>query len=84
MKQVINNFIINAILHSKANEITNIIEQQTNSFNQIVITLRQISVGIESFSLSTNTITDTVDEIKFVAEKLSNFNLINNEIKEES
>ena len=70
--------------NSKANEITNIIEQQTNSFNQIVITLRQISVGIESFSLSTNTITDTVDEMKFVAEKLSNFNLSNNEIKEES
>ena len=70
--------------NSKANEITNIIDQQTNSFNQIVITLRQISVGIESFSVSTSTITDTVDEMKFVAGKLSNFNLSNNEIREES
>ena len=42
------------------------------SFNQIVITLRQISSGIESFALSTKTITNTVNEMKNIAFKLSN------------
>lgn len=58
--------------NEKATEITGIIEQQTASFNQIVITLRQISSGIESFAQSTKTITNTVNEMKNIAFKLSN------------
>ena len=58
--------------NEKATEISGIIEQQTASFNQIVITLRQISSGIESFALSTKTITNTVNEMKNIAFKLSN------------
>lgn len=58
--------------NEKANEISGIIEQQTASFNQIVITLRQISSGIESFAVSTKTITNTVNEMKSIAFKLSN------------
>ncbi|MBQ0039270.1 MAG: methyl-accepting chemotaxis protein [Treponema sp.] len=58
--------------NEKATEISGIIEQQTASFNQIVITLRQISSGIESFAQSTKTITNTVNEMKNIAFKLSN------------
>ncbi len=58
--------------NEKATEITSIIEQQTTSFNQIVLTLRQISAGIESFALSTKTITNTVNEMKEVSYKLFN------------
>ena len=58
--------------YSDNTEITGIIEQQTASFNQIVITLRQISSGIESFAQSTKTITNTVNEMKNIAFKLSN------------
>ncbi len=60
--------------NEKTSEITGTIEQQTASFNQIVITLRQISSGIESFALSTKTIAGTVNEMKNVAFKLSNMN----------
>ena len=58
--------------NEKATEISSIIEQQTAAFNQIVITLRQISSGIESFALSTKVITNTVNEMKNIAFKLSN------------
>lgn len=58
--------------NEKATEISGIIEQQTASFNQIVVTLRQISSGIESFAQSTKTITNTVNEMKNIAFKLSN------------
>lgn len=58
--------------NEKATEISGIIEQQTASFNQIVITLRQISTGIESFAQSTKLITNTVNEMKNIAFKLSN------------
>lgn len=58
--------------NEKATEISAIIEQQTASFNQIVITLRQISSGIESFAVSTKNIINTVSEMKNIAFKLSN------------
>ena len=57
---------------NKASEIANIVEQQTTSFNQIVITLRQISSGIEGFASSTKTISDTAGEMQAVASKLEN------------
>lgn len=62
------------LTNSKSNEITSIIEQQTVSFNQIVITLRQISAGIEDFTISTKTINNAVEEMKSIAYKLSGMN----------
>lgn len=56
----------------KAAEITSIISQQTSSFNQIVITLRQISAGIESFTVSTKSISDTASQMQDAATRLSN------------
>lgn len=58
--------------NEKTTEISGIIEQQTISFNQIVITLRQISSGIDKFEQSTKTISSTVTEMKNIAFKLSN------------
>ena len=57
--------------NEKTSEIKNAVEQQTNSFNQIVVTLSQISSGIENFALSTKTISNTVSEMKNVAFNLS-------------
>lgn len=62
------------LTNSKSNEITSIIEQQTVSFNQIVITLRQISAGLESFTVSTKTINNAVEDMKNIAHKLSGIN----------
>ena len=55
----------------KTNEISEIIEQQTQSFNQIVITVRQISSGIESFASLTQTISKAALEMQLVTAKLS-------------
>ncbi len=55
----------------KSNEISEIIDEQTQSFNQIVITIRQISSGIESFASLTQTISKAALEMQTVTEKLS-------------
>ena len=55
----------------KTNEIKDIIERQNNSFNQIVITLRQISSGIESFTDLTKNISETVGSMQAITTKLS-------------
>lgn len=56
---------------SKASEISDIIEQQTSSFNQIVITLRQISAGIESFTESTKVISKASINAQEIAQELN-------------
>ncbi len=55
----------------KTNEIKDIIERQNTSFNQIVITLRQISSGIESFTDLTKNISETVGRMQAITTKLS-------------
>ena len=55
---------------TKTSEISNIIDQQTSSFNQIVITLRQISAGIESFTMSTKIISETATDMQALASRL--------------
>lgn len=55
----------------KTNEIKDIIERQNTSFNQIVITLRQISSGIESFTDLTKNISETVGRMQSITTKLS-------------
>lgn len=51
-------------------DIKKIIEQQTASFAQIVITLRQISQAAESFSTSTQKISDSAQNLCMVSDNL--------------
>ena len=53
-----------------SSDIRDIIEQQTFAFEQIVVTLRQIAAGVESFSFSTQAITAASEELKKIAETL--------------
>ncbi|MCR5289244.1 MAG: methyl-accepting chemotaxis protein [Treponema sp.] len=56
----------------KTSEIATMIEEQTASFNQILVTLKQISTTIDNFAESTKTITETTDQIQMAAAKLEN------------
>lgn len=51
-------------------DIRAIIQQQTAAFEQIVVTLRQISAGAESFSESTQTINTSAEKLCIEASKL--------------
>ncbi|MCR4735871.1 MAG: methyl-accepting chemotaxis protein [Treponema sp.] len=51
-------------------DIRKIIEQQTASFAQIVVTLRQIAQSAETFSTSTQKISDSAQNLCLIAEKL--------------
>lgn len=55
------------ITAESSNDIRDIIEQQTYAFEQIVITLRQISESVEGFSYSTQAITTASEELKQIA-----------------
>ena len=53
-------------------DIKKIIEQQTASFAQIVITLRQIAEAAESFSSSTQKISDSAQNLCLISTNLKN------------
>ena len=53
-------------------DIQKIIEQQTASFAQIVITLRQISDAAETFSSSTQKISDSAQNLCTISTNLKN------------
>ena len=55
-----------------ANQIKEIINQQSTAFDQIVATVRQISSGIENFSTSTSTVNNTAQKLKEAANLLEN------------
>ena len=55
-----------------ANQIKEIIYQQSTAFDQIVATVRQISSGIENFSTSTSTVNNTAQKLKEAANLLEN------------
>ena len=55
-----------------ANQIKEIIYQQSAAFDQIVATVRQISSGIENFSTSTSTVNNTAQKLKEAANLLEN------------
>ena len=55
-----------------ANQIKEIINQQSTAFDQIVATVRQISSGIENFSTSTGTVNNTAQKLKEAANLLEN------------
>lgn len=58
-----------------ANQIKEIINQQSTSFDQIVATVRQISSGIENFSNSTGTVNNTAQKLKEAANLLENLHM---------
>lgn len=60
------------ITAESSNDIKDIINQQTYAFEQIVITLRQISESIENFSVSTQTVTNASENLRRIADDLSN------------
>ena len=51
-------------------DIRKIIEQQTASFAQVVVTLRQISQASESFSVSTQKISELAQSLCTISENL--------------
>jgi methyl-accepting chemotaxis protein len=53
-------------------DIQKIIEQQTTSFDQIVITLKQISIASDNFSSATSIISKAVDELRSLSTSLNN------------
>ena len=55
-----------------ANQIKEIIHQQSVAFDQIVATVRQISSGVENFSTSTGTVNNTALKLKDAANLLEN------------
>lgn len=65
-----------------ANQIKEIIHQQSVAFDQIVATVRQISSGIENFSNSTGTVNNTAHKLQEAANLLENLHtqIISSEI----
>ena len=55
-----------------ANQIKEIINQQSTAFDQIVATVRQLSSGIENFSASTGTVNNTAHRLQEAANLLEN------------
>jgi methyl-accepting chemotaxis protein len=55
---------------ASSDEIQQIIKQQTAAFEQIVVTLRQISAGVENFSSSTQTISGAAASLRQAAATL--------------
>ena len=60
------------ITASSANDITDIIQQQTNSSEQILIALKQISAGVENFAVATDNISLSSEHIRKMSEELNN------------
>jgi len=60
------------ITAESANEITDIVNQQNSAFEQIVMTIRQLATGIESFTESTSTISDATEQLEKIAGYLIN------------
>lgn len=59
---------------SSSEEIKEIIEQQVASFQQIVATVKQIATGVETFSKSTLSITNTSKNLNSIANRLDKIN----------
>lgn len=55
-----------------AQDIQVIVAQQTSAFEQIVVTLKQISAGADSFSASTQTIRNAVENLQQLADSMRN------------
>lgn len=60
------------ITATSAGDITDIIQQQTNSSEQILIALKQISAGVENFAVATDNISSSSEHIRKMSEALNN------------
>ena len=60
------------ITASSAGDITDIIQQQSNSSEQILIALKQISAGVENFAVATDNISSSSEHIRKMSEELNN------------
>ena len=60
------------ITAKSANDITEIIQQQTIASEQILIALKQISAGIENFTVATDNISGSSEHIRQLSEELNN------------
>ena len=60
------------ITAASAQDITDIIQQQTIGSEQILIALKQISGGVESFSAATENISQSAENIRIISEDLKN------------
>lgn len=67
-----------------ATDIKTIVNQQTSGFEQILVTLKQVSAGIESFSSSTQTVSSAASKLQNITERLNKINSTEkeNDIKE--
>ena len=72
VENLYNNFTNLKESDSSSEEIKHIIEQQTAAFEQIVITLRQLSEAAETFSVSTNNINISAENLCTISEQLQN------------
>ncbi|MBO7421351.1 MAG: hypothetical protein J6U06_09575, partial [Spirochaetaceae bacterium] len=59
------------ITADSAREITSIIQQQSAASGQILITLKQISAGVENFSAATENISSSAEQLKTIANTLN-------------
>ena len=59
------------ITAASAGDITTIIQQQAKASEQILVTLRQIASGVESFSSATESISRASEKIRSIAEDLN-------------
>ena len=59
------------ITAESAENITSIIQQQAMASEQILITLKQISAGVQNFSMATDYISESSEKLKVIANELS-------------
>ena len=59
------------ITAESAENITSIIQQQAMASEQILITLKQISAGVQNFSMATDYISESSEKLKVIATELS-------------
>ena len=59
------------ITAESAENITSIIQQQAMASEQILITLKQISAGVQNFSMATDYISESSEKLKGIANELS-------------
>ncbi|MBQ2552609.1 MAG: hypothetical protein II563_07200 [Treponema sp.] len=60
------------ITAASAGDITEIIQQQTSSSEQVLIALKQISSGVENFTVATDNISASSEHIRAMSEQLNN------------
>lgn len=60
------------ITATSANDIKDIIQQQTIASEQILIALKQIASGVESFTVATDNISGSAENLKQIADELNN------------